>query len=162
MKLDFAIYRPRLIEFKGVKKFSTWDVKVYTVTNKEAFQSKQILHNIFDELPSWLEQIEHSELPNYKKAFLIVHEAREGVWILLNWWTGGEMIQTKIFFSSYESLTMITASPYGTNALLCVWELEIFAHERQAWITTVLNGKPSFERYLRDTLNTAQSKKQIP
>ncbi|MBS9463387.1 hypothetical protein KIM67_13290 [Flagellimonas sp. 389] len=155
MKPDFAIYRPRSIEFKGVNKINMWDVKVYTVTNKEVFQSRKTLQHIFDTLPAWLEQIGNTELPNYKKAFLIVHEAREGVWILLNWWTGGEMIQTKIFFSSYENPTAITTSPYGTNALLCVWELEIFAHERQAWINTILNGKPSFERYLKDILTTA-------
>ena len=131
-----------------------WSAKIYTITNKDKFTSFNILKNIKRHLPVWINQIVFSKLPTYNKAFLIIHEAREGVWILLNWWTGGEMIETKVFFTGYETPEIITDSPYKTNALLCVWELEVFAHERASWIKYILRNadKPDYSGYLKDTL----------
>ena len=154
MGTAFETYRPRTILFDRCMGIQDWTVKVYTITNKGEFESLAILDNCKNHLPVWLSDIENSTLPIYKQAFLIVHEAREGVWILLNWWTGGEMIETKVFFSSFNTPTAITDSPYNTNALLCVWELEVFAHERASWITHVLSkaDNPDFNAYIKDTL----------
>ena len=154
MSTAFETYRPRTISFHRCMGIQDWTVKVYTITNKDAFNSLAILDNCKNHLPVWLSSIENSTLPTYKQAFLIVHEAREGVWILLNWWTGGEMIETKVFFASFDLPMEITDSPYNTNALLCVWELEVFAHERASWISHVLSkaDNPDFNAYIKDTL----------
>ncbi|WP_289644745.1 hypothetical protein [Maribacter aestuarii] len=156
MNTTFETYKPRNIFFSGWTPFDEWTVKTYKITNREHFSSNEIFENIIRHLPVWLKQIENSQLPIYKQAFLIVHEAREGVWILLNWWTGGEMVETKVFFSSFDSPNIITASPYNTNSLLCVWELEVFAHERKSWIVNVLSNPqmPDFENYKHDVFNT--------
>ncbi|AWX44363.1 hypothetical protein HME9304_01363 [Flagellimonas maritima] len=152
MTHNFEIYKPRLIDFLGVRQFSNWKVKLYTITNNQSFQSKKNLKKTLSELPNWLLEVDSLKLQNYKVAFLIVHEAREGTWILLSWWTGGEMIQSKVYFSTQENPLQITSSPYKTNALLCVWELEVFAHERKAWIENVLDKNPNFDNYLLDHL----------
>ncbi len=154
MSTTFEAYRPRTILFDRCMGVQDWAVKVYTITNKGEFDSLTILDNCKNHLPFWLSNIENSALPIYKQAFLIVHEAREGVWILLNWWTGGEMIETKVFFSSFDTPMEITNSPYDTNALLCIWELEVFAHERASWITHILSkaDDPDYTAYINDTL----------
>ncbi|WP_282040991.1 hypothetical protein [Winogradskyella flava] len=153
MNAVFETYKSRTIAFDTCLDINEWGVKIYTITNKDKFGSKYILMNVKKHLPVWLKQIENSTLPIYKQAFLIVHEAREGVWILLNWWTGGEMIETKVFFSSFDSSEIITDSPYNTNSLLCVWELEVFAHERASWIKHVLlnANTPDYLGYINDT-----------
>ncbi|MEM6806345.1 MAG: hypothetical protein AAF696_33410 [Bacteroidota bacterium] len=155
MRAVFETYKPRAICFDELWSTNGWSTKIYTITNKKEFTSFIILNNIKRHLHVWIRQIEHTKLPIYKKAFLIVHEAREGVWILLNWWTGGEMIETKVFFSSFDSPEMITDSPYKTNSLLCVWELEVFAHERASWIKYVLKNadEPNYIGYLEDTIS---------
>ncbi|WP_350293548.1 hypothetical protein [uncultured Croceitalea sp.] len=155
MSAVFEAYRPRSINFNKNLCIEQWNVKTYTITNKQEFTSFSILENVTEHLPVWLQQIENGKLPNYKQAFLIVHEAREGVWILLSWWTGGEMVETKVFFSSFDTPNIITDSPYNTNSLLCVWELEVFGHERASWIQHILQNPeyPDFVGYKNDTLN---------
>ncbi|WP_461442655.1 hypothetical protein [Maribacter sp.] len=154
MSAVFEQYQPRSIMFKETLYCNGWNIKVYTITNQEVFASDHILQNIKRHVPVWVGQIENAKLPTYKQAFLIVHEAREGVWILLNWWTGGEMIETKVLFSNYETPKRITDSPYNTNSLLCVWELEVFAHERASWINHILSkaNNPDYLAYTKDTL----------
>lgn len=147
-------YKPRVIEFNKLIAVKGWHIKIYSITNRGQFESSKIAEQVFRELPKWINEAKNSKLITYKTAFLIMHEAREGVWILFNWWTGGEMIETKVYFSNYNEPTIIKESPYNTSSLLCVWELEVFAHERKAWIEHVLlkANSPKFKNYLKDTL----------
>ena len=157
MKYDLETYRPRKINFNDWFSMNDWAVKIYTITMKDTYNSHEILKNVKKHIPIWLDAIEQSDMPTYKQAFIIVHEAREGVWILINWWTGGEMIETKVHFSYYSTPEVITDSPYQTSSLLCVWELEVFAHERKSWIKNVLQNahSPDFDNYKIDVLNGA-------
>ncbi len=153
MSYTFETYKPRKVKFQKLVLVNDWNVKVYSITLNSDFQSQNILENIISELPEFLRSADASTLPTYKIAFLIVHEAREGVWALFNWWTGGEMIETKVYFVNYNEPHLIKESPYF-NSLLCIWELEIFAHERLSWINSVLKNaaKPDFEYYLNDVI----------
>jgi len=154
MNYQFEPYKPRKIEFQKTIEIDNCKVKVYTITNRLEFESTQILENSLNKLPNWILDIENSSLPTYNIAFLIVHEAREGVLILLNWWTGENMIETKVYFANFENPQEINVYPYYPKALVCIWELEIFAHERKAWIEHVLlqATNPDFENYLNDYL----------
>lgn len=147
--MQFERYRDRNIECRGLLKISGWQIKVYTISHKTNFESDLMLNNIKLSLPKWITDISQSNLPTYRQAFLIVHEAREGVFTLLNWWTGGEMIETRIFFTDYEEPFETTKTPFTQNALVCIWELEVFAHEREAWITDILlkPDRPDFQNY---------------
>ncbi len=152
MIATFEKYKPRTIHFSELFQKQEWSVKVYTISNKNRFDSLEILEKAKELLPDLLLEAAESTLAVYKKAFLIVHEGREGVWILLSWWTGGEMLRTKVLFAAFEHPIVIKKSPYQTNALLCVWELEVFAHERNAWVRHVLVENPNFTAYLNDVL----------
>ncbi len=154
MTAVFEKYKSRKIKFSELLNINDWSVKLYSITNKDDFHSFEILENIKEALPVWLSDVEHSRLTIYRKSFLIVHEAREGVWVLLNWWTGGEMIQTEVFLIEYDKPDFIKKSPYTKGSLLCVWELEVFAHERKSWIKHVLKKSeaPKFDDYLKDVL----------
>ncbi len=153
MNYQFETYKPRKIEFQQTITINAWKVKVYSITINTDFQSPKILENTLKQLPIWIDKAKNSELPTYNTAFLIIHEAREGVWILFNWWTGGEMIETKVYFSNYDTLSEIKDTPHK-NSLVCVWELEVFAHERKKWIEYILlNAEhPNFKEYLNDVL----------
>lgn len=155
MKPQLETYQPRSIRFVELVNVNNWDVKIYTISNRQSFDSHLVLENVIKYLPKWIDNAKASEIVTYQKAFLIVHEAREGVLILLNWWTGGEMVETEIAFVDYSKPYSIVASPYGTKSLVCIWELEIFAHERKAWIDLVLlkANQPDFNGYLKSVYN---------
>jgi len=155
MKYTFDPYKPRKIEFQDLVTINDCKVKVYTITNRPEFESVQILENSIKELPNWILNIKNSTLPTYNNAFLIVHEAREGVLVLLNWFTGENMVETKIHFADFNNPSEIKPSIYNPKALVCIWELEIFAHERKAWIQHVLSqaNSPDFNSYINDIMN---------
>ncbi len=150
MEYQLEKYRDRLIQCNQVVHVNDWGVKVYAVTKQPAFGAHEVLNNAIEKLPEWTKLADETPLETYKTAILIVHEAREGVWLLFNWWTGGEMLDTRLFFADYESKE-IKSSGHG-NGLKCIWEIEIFAHERQAWIQQVLNkfAAPDFNGYLNN------------
>jgi len=157
MNYQFDIYKPRKIEFQKTVNVHDCIVKIYTITNRQQFESVQVLKNSIQELLNWVLDIKNSNLPTYNCAFLIVHEAREGALVLLNWWTGENMIETKVYFADFDKPSEIKPSVYNPKSLICIWELEIFAHERKAWINYVLKNAndPDFKGYLNDTLKIA-------
>jgi hypothetical protein len=152
MKFEFDYYEHRPIAFLKTVEIGDWSVKLYSITHKSEFDSILILPSVLQILPKCIEIAENSNLPIQQQAFVIIHEAREGYLILFNWWTGGEMLETKVYFSSYEKPEEIDIYPYHPKSLVCIWELEIFAHERKAWIHHVLkNAKtPHFKGYVND------------
>ncbi len=149
----FEHYKDREIAYYGLLDVAGWQVKTYTISNKPQFTAHTIRDLVLSALPNWLEKPGASQLPTYDHAFLIMHEAREGVWILLNWWTGGEMIARSTWFAGYEEPFQLVQQPEN-DGLVCVWELEVLWHERKAWIKHVLQHpqNPSYERYTQDVL----------
>jgi len=146
-------FQSRKIEFNRCHQVGDWRVKVYTITKNSKFESNEILESAIDSLATWVKDAEARQLDTYKISTLIAHEGREGVWLLFSWWMDGEMIETRVRLGEYGSPPVISDSPLS-HSVVCVWELEIFIHERQAWIEHVLMKaeQPDFEGYLADVL----------
>lgn len=157
MSSEFQKYKPRKIEFNQLLKVEDWFVKVYTITINPSFESKQILKPALKKLPIWIRNAQKSVLDTHRNAFLIAHEGREGVWLLMNWWTDGEMLETKVYFGDYENLNKITETIYKPKSLVCVWELAIITHERKAWMKHILlnSNSPKFNEYVKDVLKSS-------
>ncbi|MFD0862005.1 hypothetical protein ACFQ1M_07285 [Sungkyunkwania multivorans] len=143
-------YKDRAIDFYGVVNVDDWSVKTYTLTKEQQFGADDVRNKVLVQLPSWTKIADDTSLEVYKVGILMIHEAREGVWMLFNWWTGGEMLDTRLFFADYET-KCIQTSEHG-NALKCIWEYEILTHERQSWIDHVLSSPehPDFHAYIND------------
>ncbi|MCF6280473.1 MAG: hypothetical protein L3J14_09020 [Flavobacteriaceae bacterium] len=154
MRYQFEPYTNRKIEYLKNVSVNDCKIKIYTITNRGGFESKKILENSINKLPFWISDIQNSSLQTYNCAFLIVHEAREGVLILLCWWTRENMLETKIYFADFDNPSEINLSIYNPKQLVCIWELQIYAHERKAWIEHVLShpNSPKFEIYMNDYL----------
>ena len=148
----FEQYQPRKLAFQQLVTTNNWQTKIYSITNRPEFQGHKILESAIKALPQWTAAADSNGLPVYQVAWLIAHEGREGVWLPFSWWTGGEMVETIMYFAEHESPTELKSSPYSQNSMLCVWELEVFIHERQAWIKHILEqaAAPNFDAYLND------------
>ena len=153
MQHTFERYRDRVLRFEQILQVEDWQIKVYTISNRPAFESHTILQNAMNAVPDWLPGHNRTDLPVYNLGWLIVHEGREGAWVLFSWWTGGEMIETIMHFAGFDTPNTFQPSPYSRNAMICVWELEVVIYERQAWINHVLKKPeaPDFTAYLADT-----------
>ena len=147
-------YEPHQIRFLDLTELSGWRVKVYGI----AATGDQPSTTLVDAAKA----IAQDRLPHpavtddrYGVAVLIVHEARTGNFVLLDWWCGENMLHHKVFSSSLDSPTQLQETTDGIAA--CVWELYVLGFEREAWIDTVLANPlgPDVEEYVSCHFDTA-------
>ncbi len=146
-------YQARSIRFYNVVHTREWQTKVYHITYQDRFSAQATLNAALATLPQWLAEAEAKTTVSGKLANLIVHEGRDGIWSILSWWVGGNMLQTQTYFSSLEQpQTLIPYAPEGS--LACVWELAVINHERIAWTNHILKqAEPDYKALLADVLN---------
>jgi hypothetical protein len=145
-----TVYVPRRIEPGPLQRVGEWKIKTYTITCRNTFESKQSLKNAVLSLPAWLENARTLGYQTHGVAFLIVHEGRDGIWTLINWWLGdGDLLQGEVFFSPFDNLSNYVPMR-GTGLMACVWEMEVINFEREMWVKHVLKrpDSPNFDSYL--------------
>lgn len=148
-----AVYEPRRIDFKEVINVKNWKIKVYTISKSKHFLYLGFYQQVKSKVPEWL-LLENKFNSNHDKiGFLILHGGTEGIFSLINWWVGKNMLNTHIFLTDYDNLKAFKKIS-GDGLAPCVWELEIINHERISWIENVLKqgSNPKFEDYLNDTI----------
>ncbi len=146
-------YRPRAIRFKEVLQLSDWNIKIYTISKTGAFDHGNFYSNALAKLPTWLELKNSFDDAHDRLAFLILHAGTEGIFSLINWWVGGNMLNTHIFLTEYKALNTFTRIS-GDGLAPCIWELEIINHERISWINNVMKQNPSnYGTYMQDVTN---------
>jgi hypothetical protein len=147
------MYQPRKVELHELLTLNDWRIKVYTITHRASFASPHILANAIAQLPQWLANANVLKFPTYNIAFIIVHEGRDGVWTLVNWWLGGEMLQSFTYFTDYETPHEFTPLP-RKGFMACVWELAVISFERAMWIEHILKKakQPDFTAYCQQYL----------
>ncbi len=152
MKPEFEPYKDRKIDYIKNIFVDGICVKVYTISNKEKFEADITFNKTLELLPKWTANIKKSTIPTHRNAFLMIHEAREGILILLCWFTGENMIETNIYYADFKNPSEINPSIYKERQLVCIWELEIVWHERKAWIKHILSNSnnPNFIAYQKD------------
>jgi hypothetical protein len=98
-------------------------------------------------LPAAQDPLEHCA------GFVIAHFARDGSYLLLSRWYGGNMLKHDLYEIT-ESAGGWQARPLGfTGIVACVWELEVIAFERQAWVRKAMTNQGK-EGSLRQYLET--------
>jgi len=153
LRLEFAgSYARRPIRFLELATIDGWRVKTYGISAKGDTPSptlvqtaKQLAGKALPTPPVRVNRNGSSDdggepldsLDRYGVAVLIVHEAREGCFVLLDWWTGENMLQHHVYFSpDTNNPEFEDVADTGIGA--CVWELKVLSFEREAWIDCVL------------------------
>lgn len=147
------MYKTRFIQFKEVIQIEGWDVKVYVITKDGSFKEESLYGNAKSHLPNWFRSSNGFNNAHEHKAFLILHVGTEGVFTLVNWWVGENMLTTHIYLTAPDSPSQFKLIS-GKGLAPCVWELEVINHERIAWTNHVLKAKePNYSAYLADVTN---------
>lgn len=147
------MYSSRFIQFKEVIQIQDWKVKVYVITKDGVFKEETLYSDVKAHLPAWLTISNGFNDHHENQAFLILHVGTEGVFTLLNWWVGENMLNTHIYLTDPQMPTHFELIS-GKGLSPCVWELEIINYERIAWTKHVLKSKiPDYTSYLNDVTN---------
>ncbi len=73
---------------------------------------------------------------DHDAGFAVLHQGRDGAYLLIARWNGGHNLGSR----TYQVLNTAGQAPrlQALTLLACVWELAVYAHERDAWVRTVM------------------------
>ncbi len=95
-------YIPRTIRFKELIKVDDWTVKTYIISKDGNFSANKTYDCAVSRLSHWLNQENSFDTSNNKLAFLIIYSITEGIFTVLNWWVGKNMLNTQIHISNNQ------------------------------------------------------------
>lgn len=78
---------------------------------------------------------------HYGVGYVGVHDGRGAAFVFVDWWVDENELHHHVFVAPAETPEML-AERTASGLSACVWGLAVIAHERQAWLDTVLCGKP--------------------
>jgi len=144
---QFAVNRPfqtRPVIFLGIASRGGWRLKRYAIhmPNEEL----QI-----ERFASWGTAAD-SVLPNPPEThsrpgvgLVIMHQGNGADYLPIAWWDNENEMPLHVFVR--EGINFRAAR--GTESV-CVWDIGIIAHERDAYVRHVLTADPDIDGYLRD------------
>ena len=134
--LQGYVYRPRAIAFAGVRASGRWRLKTTVVTVRgTAAHFADIIEGAGQQADRLLVAVPAGR--DAGVAHLTVHLGTAGVWLLLDWWSEGDILMHRHFHALFDDPTRFTdVAPHHLGP--CVWELAVHAHERDAWLRHVL------------------------
>lgn len=149
------MYQPRQIDFKENVIIEDWAIKVYTIAKDTNLMELGNFDAINSELPNWLNLKNSFNSTTDKIGFLIIHFGIEGIFSIINWWVGQNMLNSNVFFSTYSNPSIIKRIS-GDGLVACIWELEIINFEKNSWTENVLKKfpNPNFDKYKDDNFST--------
>lgn len=144
-------YKPRKIEFNETIKVDDWSVKIYTIAKHDQFDHPVFYQEAKKQLPKWLCMENSFDSSHDKIGFLILHSGTEGIFSVINWWVGKNMLNTHIFLTDPKDVHHFVKIS-GDGLAPCIWELDVINHERLSWRKNILHhpSQPNYQAYLDD------------
>lgn len=128
-------YQPRAIAFVELRSVRDWQLKIYSVRYGQSpldwGRFKTGLAVAEAALPT----------PAVTPArpgvgFMILHQGRTGNYVVLAWWDQENELPLRVFVQRSASEAW---RPARDSESICVWDLEVIAHERNAYVASVLS-----------------------
>jgi hypothetical protein len=140
---DMHPYEPRPIRFHGLRSVDGWRLKRYSITfgaepiDWPAFEPGITLADAALPRPAVTEA-----RPGV--GFLIAHQGRTALYCVLAWWDNENELPVRVFVRELEEGARWRAARGGES--FCVWDLQVIAFEREAYVATMLAGGDTEER----------------
>lgn len=128
-------YEPREHRFHGVRQHGDWRLRLHSI----AYGSHELDWGAFDPgLALALEALPEPAVAAGRPGvgFVILHQGRTGNYTVLAWWDNENELPLRIFVSPAGR-----TGPWRPNAStesICVWDLEVLAAERDAYVRCLL------------------------
>lgn len=151
MKLHSS-YQKRSIRFLEVYQHELWKIKIYSISHKSEFVTEHLVEIAKQQLGKWLLLTNSTTYETYYFATLLLHDAKDYQFAIINWWIDENMLQHFVYTLNSENKFELFS---GNGIVTCVWELAVLWHERNAWVNHVLMKpeNPDVSSYLNDHLN---------
>ncbi|MEM7735050.1 MAG: isochorismatase [Deinococcota bacterium] len=151
-------YAKRTMQFLMLHSAGPWRLKVYSIQHEDRPQltvaaalQDELVQAALERATTYLQGI--STTDHYGVGFVILHQAREANFLLVDWWTEENTLAQALYMSQFTAPQQfeVVTSPALVG---CVWEMQIQSFEKDAWIQYVLtNAQADTESYLTATLD---------
>lgn len=151
-------YRPRPTRCTGISDYGNWRLKRYEI----AAVADEVLSTAGSAIDTVVANVVADEQDDeLGVGFVVAHRGTEGVWLLIDLWRG-DIICQRAFLAPIDDPTSFEPIEVG-GPTVCVWEMELFIHERTAFIAYVLDRPaPDVAGYLADWFdNTAPTNAEL-
>ena len=146
-------YAPRRIRSHGIREVAGWRLKLYSVVLDGAAPDWGVFEpsivSVEAALPSPAVVAGRPGL-----GFLIAHTGR-GMWYtVLCWWDRENELPIRVWVAEQDGGPPRWRPAQGSESV-CVWDLDVIWHERQAWVRTLLAEHPARDAdqaYLSDVV----------
>jgi hypothetical protein len=134
---------PRSTQFLGIRQVAGWRLKLYGIAVHDRLPRPSLVSAALEQAAAVVPSREAG------CGFVIAHDARPGCFVPADWWRGVDLHQ-RYFQSPLDDPAAIVERT-EPNAVGCVWELAVVAHEAAA------RARHSDERdaYLADVFSVA-------
>lgn len=147
-------YRDRRAQFLTVREEHGWRLKMYAIQYGDRELDEETyelgLRMALDELP---EESLSGDRPGV--GFVIFHQGRGDHYLVLNWWGLENELFNRVYVREFD--TSAEWRKAVDRGVACVWDMQIFWHERQAYVRHILSrpDDPSVDGYLDDVFENA-------
>ena len=143
-------FNRREVKYCGIFEFGDWKFKMYRLAYNELRDTSDIKNIVKEALPNWVKiKSQLNEYPHYKIGIVIIHEAKDNILVVVNWWIYENVLQGHVYASDYMNPHKFTdLSDKGLQ--FCVWEMTILWHERNLWVEHILKKPkhPDWSSYI--------------
>jgi hypothetical protein len=140
-------YYARRIDFLRVLDRGEWRFKIYTIDYRNADVA-------YDQFTGGM-RLGFGELPDPPRVagrpgvgFAIAHQGKGADYLIFAWWDRENELPLRVFIREPDAEWRIAQ---GSESV-CVWDLQVIAHERDAYVKHVMRVDSDIEAYLADKL----------
>jgi hypothetical protein len=135
-------YSDRPIRFLGTRSAGDWHLKVYAIWCRgDHFDLSAFTNGILLAVRDLPEPAVTPQRPG--AGFLICHRGRELHYVVLGWWDNENELSVRVFVRDGADWRAARSESF------CVWDLQVFWHEREVYVRHVMGGAAAgSERYL--------------
>jgi hypothetical protein len=141
-------YAPRARGFLGVRHHGDWRLKIHSIVHGAApLDQDAFAPGVAMALAALPEPAVTSARPGV--GFVILHQGATGHYTVLGWWDRENELPLRIFVN--PQLATDGWRRNEPSESICVWDLEVLAGERDAYVRALLKpGGGGVEAYLED------------
>lgn len=133
-------YAPRRVQAHGTRETNGWRVKLYSIVHDGSAPDWSVfgpgIALAFETLPVPAKAPGRPGL-----AFLIAHTGQDIWYTVLCWWDRENELPIRVWVAERDSAGTPRWREARGGESVCVWDLDVIWHERQAYVQTLLGAQ---------------------
>jgi hypothetical protein len=133
-------YAPRRVRSHGIRDANGWRLKLYSIVRDGSAPDwttfEPGIASAVDALPTPARAPGRAGL-----GFVIAHAGRDVWYTVLGWWDRENELPLRVWVAERDASSVPRWRQAQGSESVCVWDLDVIWHERQAYVDTMLSNQ---------------------